>query len=56
MNKEQLKILLYDLAIMEAGFGGLIAAKLSSGSIWPGLKHSIIMIAMNTIIFLMFIS
>jgi flagellar protein FlaJ len=56
MNKEQLKIPLYDLAIMEAGFGGLIAAKLSSGSIWPGLKHSIIMIAMNTIIFLMFIS
>jgi flagellar protein FlaJ len=56
MTKEQLKILLYDLAIMEAGFGGLIAAKLSSGSIWPGLKHSIIMIAMNTIIFLMFIS
>ena len=56
MTKEQLKILLYDLAIMEAGFGGLIAAKLSSGSIWPGLKHSIIMVAMNTIIFLMFIS
>ena len=56
MTKEQLKILLYDLAIMEAGFGGLIAAKLSSGSIWPGLKHSIIMIGMNTLIFLIFIS
>lgn len=56
MTKEQLKILLYDLAIMEAAFGGLIAAKLSSGSIWPGLKHSIIMLAMNTIIFLLFIS
>ncbi len=55
MNKEQLKILLYDLAIMEATFGGLIAAKLSSGTIWPGLKHSIIMLTMNTLIFLIFL-
>jgi archaeal flagellar protein FlaJ len=55
MTKEQLKILLYDLAIMEATFGGLIAAKLSSGTIWPGLKHSIIMLTMNTVIFLLFL-
>ncbi len=54
VTKEQLKILLYDLAIMEAAFGGLIAAKLSSGTIWPGLKHSIIMLLMNTAIFLVF--
>jgi flagellar protein FlaJ len=55
VTKEQLKILLYDLAIMEAAFGGLIAAKLSSGTIWPGLKHSILMLLMNTAIFLVFL-
>jgi len=55
MTKEQLKILLYDLAIMEAAFGGLIAAKLSSGTIWPGLKHSILMLLMNTVIFMVFL-
>ena len=55
MTKEQLKILLFDLAIMEAAFGGLIASKLSAGTIWPGLKHSIIMLAMNTVIFMMFL-
>jgi len=55
MNKEQLKILLFDLAVMEGAFGGLIAAKLSSGTIWPGLKHSIIMLLMNTVVFLIFL-
>jgi flagellar protein FlaJ len=55
MNKEQLKILLFDLAMMEGAFGGLIASKLSSGTIWPGLKHSIIMLLMNTLIFMMFL-
>jgi hypothetical protein len=40
---------------MEAAFGGLIAAKLSSGTIWPGLKHSILMLLMNTAIFLVFL-
>ena len=55
MSKEQLKILLFDLAIMEAAFGGLIASKLSSGTIWPGLKHSILMLLMNTVIFMMFL-
>ncbi len=55
MSKEQLKILLFDLAIMEAAFGGLIASKLSSGTIWPGLKHSILMLMMNTVIFMVFL-
>jgi pilus assembly protein TadC len=55
MSKEQLKILLYDLAIMEGAFGGLIASKLSSGTIWPGLKHSILMLLMNTVIFMLFL-
>ena len=54
MTKEQLKILLFDLAIMEGLFGGLIAAKLSEGTIYPGLKHSIIMLTFNTLAFLAF--
>jgi archaeal flagellar protein FlaJ len=55
MSKEQLKILLFDLAIMEGAFGGLIAAKLSSGTIWPGLKHSIIILLMSTVVFMIFL-
>jgi pilus assembly protein TadC len=54
MTKEQLRILLFDLSIMEGLFGGLIAAKLSEGTIYPGLKHSIIMLVMNTLAFLAF--
>ena len=55
ITKEQLKLLLYDLAIMEAFFGGLIASKLSAGSIYPGLKHSIIMMGMNSLAFILLI-
>ncbi len=54
MTKEQLRILLFDLSIMEGLFGGLIAAKLSEGTIYPGLKHSIIMLVINTLAFLAF--
>jgi hypothetical protein len=56
MTQEQLRILLFDLSIMEALFGGLIAAKLSEGTIYPGLKHSIIMLALNTLVFFAFMS
>jgi pilus assembly protein TadC len=51
MTQEELKILLFDLAILEAIFGGLIASKLSTGTIYPGLKHSIIMLLINTACF-----
>ncbi|MCW4040138.1 MAG: type II secretion system F family protein [Candidatus Bathyarchaeota archaeon] len=51
MSQEELKILLFDLAMLEAIFGGLIASKLSSGTIYPGLKHSIIMLVINTACF-----
>jgi flagellar protein FlaJ len=47
LTQEQLKILLFDLAILEAIFGGLIASKLSSGTVYPGLKHSIVMLLIN---------
>jgi pilus assembly protein TadC len=54
LTKEDLKILLFDLSIMEAIFGGLIASKLSQGSIYPGLKHAIVMLVVNTATFLYF--
>jgi pilus assembly protein TadC len=47
MTQDELKILLFDLSVLEALFGGLIASKLSSGTIYPGLKHSIIMLLIN---------
>jgi pilus assembly protein TadC len=53
LTQDQLKILLFDLAILEAVFAGLIASKLSSGTIYPGLKHSIIMLTINTAAFVM---
>jgi flagellar protein FlaJ len=52
MTKTQLKLILFDLSVMEALFGGLIATKLSSGSIYPGLKHSIIMLLLNVGVFM----
>jgi flagellar protein FlaJ len=54
MTQEDLKILLFDLAVAEAIFGGLIASKLSEGSIYPGLKHSIIMLIINMGAFIYF--
>ncbi|MCJ7633491.1 hypothetical protein MUP77_14030, partial [Candidatus Bathyarchaeota archaeon] len=52
MSQNQLKILLFDLSMMEAVFGGLVASKLSSGTIYPGLKHSIVMLLMSTMSFI----
>ena len=54
MTREGMKILLFDLAVIEALFGGLIASKFSEGSIYPGLKHSIIMLAINITAFILF--
>lgn len=54
LSREQMKILLFDLALIEGLFGGLIASKLSEGSIYLGLKHSIIMLAINTAAFIVF--
>lgn len=54
LSQNELKILLFDLAIMEAVFGGLVASKLSSGTLYPGLKHSIAMLLMSTVVFKIF--
>ena len=52
MTQDQLKILLFDLSMLEAIFGGLVASKLSNGTILPGLKHSMIMLLMSTTCFM----
>jgi flagellar protein FlaJ len=54
ITRDELKILLFDLSVMEALFGGIIASKLSQGSVRPGLKHSVLMLVINTAAFLSF--
>jgi flagellar protein FlaJ len=49
------KALLLDLSIAEGFFGGLVAGKLSEGVTLSGLKHSVILITLVTIIFVTFI-
>ncbi len=48
------KSLMFDLSIAEAIFGGLIAGKLSEGATLSGLKHSVILLAAVTVIFIYF--
>ena len=52
MTQDQLKILLFDLSTLEAIFGGLVASKLSSGTMLPGLKHSVVMMLVSTVCFI----
>jgi flagellar protein FlaJ len=56
MSLEGYKSLLFDLSIVEAIFGGLVAGKLSEGSMMNGLKHSVILLAVVTLIFTFFLS
>lgn len=46
---------LFDLAVIESFFGGLIAGKVSEGKIFSGLKHSVILLIITQIIFNMFL-
>jgi len=48
---ESFRALLFDLAIVEAIFGGLAAGKLSEGIMLNGLKHSVVMLIIVTVIF-----
>lgn len=50
MSLGDYKGLLFDLAIVEAFFGGLTAGKLSEGVTLAGLKHSVLLILVATII------
>ena len=51
MSLEGYKAILFDLAIVEALFGGLTAGKLSQGLTFNGLKHSVVLLAVVTVIF-----
>ncbi len=50
MSLESYKSLLFDLAVVEALFGGLTAGKLSSGVTLAGLKHSVALVLIATIL------
>lgn len=54
MSLEGYKSLLFDLSIVEALFGGLTAGKLSQGQVLNGLKHSVILIVIVSVIFGLF--
>lgn len=51
MSLEGYKSLLFDLSIVEAVFGGLVAGKLSQGIVLNGLKHSVILNVLAILIF-----
>ncbi|MCS7119789.1 MAG: type II secretion system F family protein [Nitrososphaerota archaeon] len=51
MTIEDYKALIFDISIIEALFGGLIAGKLSHGLVLSGLKHSLILTAIATVSF-----
>ncbi len=51
MSLEGYKSLLFDLSLIEAVFGGLIAGKLSQGVTLNGLKHSVVLSLVVTIVF-----
>lgn len=53
MSLGDYKGLLFDLAIVEAFFGGLTAGKLSQGITLAGLKHSVILIFIVTVVLLL---
>jgi flagellar protein FlaJ len=51
MSLQEYKSLLFDLSLVEAVFGGLIAGKLSQGLILNGLKHSVVLSLVATVVF-----
>lgn len=53
MDIEQLHSILFNMAIIEAVFGGLAAGKIGSGSYVGGIKHIIVMIVMAVVAFML---
>lgn len=51
MDIEQLNTILFNMAIIEAVFGGLAAGKIGSGTYVGGIKHIVIMVVMAVIAF-----
>jgi len=48
---EQIKYLLFNMALIEAIFGGLAAGKIGQGTFLAGIKHVVIMVMITAIIF-----
>ncbi len=53
MDIEALNTILFNMAIIEAVFGGLAAGKIGGGSYVSGIKHIIVMIVMAVIAFML---
>lgn len=51
ISLEEFKTVLFDLAIVEAFFGGLIVAKLSQRVTLTGLKHAVVLLSVVSLIF-----
>ena len=54
MSMDNFKGTLFDLAAIEAFFGGLVAGKISQGRILSGIKHSVILLIVTQIVFNVF--
>ena len=52
MNPEETERLFFHMAAFQAFFGGLIAGKMSEGSLNAGLKHSFVMLASAYLVFM----
>ena len=52
MNIEALNTILFNMSIIEAIFGGLVAGKIGAGSYVAGVKHIIVMIVMAVVAFM----
>ena len=53
MNIEALNTVLFNMSIIEAVFGGLVAGKIGAGSYVAGVKHIIVMIVMAVVAFML---
>ena len=51
MDFDEINSILFNMAIIEAVFGGLAAGKIGSGSYVAGVKHIVIMIVIAVIAF-----
>jgi len=53
VNFSALKQILFNMSIIEAVFGGLVAGKIGAGSYVAGIKHIIVMIVMAVVAFML---
>jgi archaeal flagellar protein FlaJ len=53
LDIEQLNAILFNMAIIEAVFGGLAAGKIGAGSYVAGIKHIVVMVVMAVVAFML---